>query len=350
MGIGKAELSDVEILHTGSFTAMNGRRVNIDKEFLRTLESNFGSTDEPQINIDHIPAGQSYGGIKSVRVEEDGDEAKLLATLHNVPGSMAAEMLGGGAYPFRSVEISPDKKLVGLAVLGAARPAVKQMQPVKRNQMSPQFAFKEPEGECEIFFQEADMPNGTEEILRLAEEKQAVETNLAAAESQRDALQAELDALKASQSSLEAENLALKEADQAKEKAIKFSEALKSADKFLSDLESNRQITPMVREAGAAHALAALDLADIKFTLPGGEEKDLGGFLRELFSMIPKSTVPPSGEDAHTDPAELSESTVDELTNIFLAGKTPEEQKAWLLKRAEIVKTPVKEDDNGGTD
>lgn len=137
----------------------------------------------PTINIDHVRQGPAYGLISDVKL--DGDN--IFAKVHYLTKEIASDMMAG-KYPFRSSEIfgNEDKseELAGVALLGAARPAVKGLEQVDFNNFSEALNGAEKE-KIQYIYEESNNPkefgmskeinNNTEKLFTEADLKGIVE-------------------------------------------------------------------------------------------------------------------------------------------------------------------------------
>lgn len=277
---------------------MSGRRVTISDADLLALVANFkpDEDDEPQINIDHDRRGPSYGGIRAIRFER----GQLLADIHNVPKDFGEQMMAGGAYPYRSAEVDLQaKKILGLALLGAKRPAVKGLGQIQPTQV---VSFAEAEGDAFVDFtldeQEGDtMPD--EGNTRLAEEAGEAKAKLEFAENENAELKEQITELSEREKEREAkfaemrdENERLKLAEAERTAELRFAEAREDASQFIDGLGA--KVTPAMREAGLDKILAAIKLSGLKVELADGEVA-VSDALRAVFGSAP-DIVPPEGE------------------------------------------------------
>lgn len=250
-------LEGVEILRTGKFTDKNGKGVVIDDAKLRLLADNFSTTKHPaQINHDHVGKGPSMGQVSNPRVVGD----RLVVDEIDIDAATAKEL---HKWQFRSAEIDRENwTLVGLARLGAARPAVKGL--AKASSPAPQLAFAAPDdtGVDTYFLQEESDMTDTK-VAELSEKMGRQATRIADLETQladkEDATK--LSALEDEKTHLLAENAKLVEQGEKRDKEAGIALAAQHADTAILELTEARRITPAHKEKGLGRVLAALELA-----------------------------------------------------------------------------------------
>ena len=132
----------VEVLRTGTFTGMGGKKVEATVKMFDTIIANYDVDHlEGRISIDHQWGGPAWmGRIK--KIYRKGE--KLLVDLRNVPRWIALGMLRDGDWPYRSVEVWKDLDGMGayldmVSLLGIATPAVRALAWVTEDNLQPNY-------------------------------------------------------------------------------------------------------------------------------------------------------------------------------------------------------------------
>lgn len=194
--------TDVEILRTGEFTAMDGRHVAIDEAMLSAIEETYSpdGLHEAKLTRDHQTSGEAVARITGLR--KNGN--RLLADFAGLTPDVAKSIQRDGVWNNRSSEISftinDDKRpyLKNVSLLSARPPAIKGLKRIEPNQIVPIAAFSEPEGTAtySYYFEEVDMPDNptpTAAEIALSEEVKQKDIALAEALAQVDSLKAKAD-------------------------------------------------------------------------------------------------------------------------------------------------------------
>lgn len=313
---------------------MSGRRVMISDADLLSLVENFNpdEDDEPQVNIDHDRRGPSYGGIRAVRYQG----GQLLADIHNVPKDFGEQMMAGGAYPYRSAEVDLQaKKILGLALLGAKRPAVKGLGQIQPTQL---VAFAEAEGDGFTDFtleeQEGDdMPD--EGNTRMAEAAGETKAKLEFAETKIADLETKLTELadrdgqrEAKFAEIEKENERLRLAEAERTAELRFAEAVSEAGRFIDGLGA--KATPAMKEAGLDRLMAAIELSGLKV----GDAPAMD-VLRSVLLAAP-DFLPPAGEEhaalAEGETVALTDAELKIAAKLYKPGSPEYEDHLTRLK------------------
>lgn len=327
----KATLEGVEILRTGTFVDMHGREIVVDQAFLEAVAANFSADDAPQINHDHQKNGPSRGQIANPRVVGD----RLVIDEANIPAASLQDYVDGGAWPYRSAELDQiNMKLLGVARLGAARPAVKGLRRPQAPH-TPQLAFAAPDGEGDFhIFEEVSIMDNVQ-ITELSERLEKLEKRNAELTEQLTAQpgQEALLAAKAENEVLLAENANLKGANEKAARDAKEYKARKDAEAFVVELQEAQSITTAHVERGLAGVIAAIELGATEVEWDG-KKVSLAEAVRGALKTY-KSVSAPTGRAPEGDvPTEVTLSAGEvKAYDLMYPGQTPAAREAGLKAR-----------------
>lgn len=238
--------ADVEILRTGTFTAMDGRKVELSASLLGDIVQNYDPTlHEAKLVKGHTKRDDSdregFGRITGLRMEGQ----RVLADFSDMSPDTALAISKRGMWDNRSAEITLDLDgkgpyLKNVSLLSARAPAIKGMARIEPNQIVPIAAFSEPEGTAtySYYFEEVDMPNEptpSAAEIALSEDNKQKDIALAEANAKIAALSAKADKVEHLETIALASQAALAKAD---------------AKEFISQYP--RRIVPAVRDIALA--------------------------------------------------------------------------------------------------
>jgi hypothetical protein len=327
----KVDVHGVEILLRGTY-----KGIDFTDEVINALVERYDPVNmhEAQLNLGHPwddgPA--THGAVERIYYQAPA----LMADLCRVPEDLAKEMVQGGAYPYRSIEIDLEfvetddedgyklipKYLTGLALLGTSPPAVKGMKKVTPEQIhKPQYMsvvgfaatdnwlhLTQERGVqtlqlSSIQKEEPAMAetgkNVQEETVSLSafNTMQARMAELEQRDKEREAKLAEAEAVKVA---LEAEKLELSgkvdgltkttEALQSEAAANRQKARLRDAELFMEKLRADKggTVAPLAN-AGVVELMAMLDGFSDDWTLKLSDDStvNLGDALRNVLSALP---------------------------------------------------------------
>lgn len=136
MPVNVTSIPNVPLLHTGEHDASTGPWT-VTPETLRSIvDAHTAGIATPVLHLGHGPMGDASPALGTVTALRIVGGTSLVGTLANVPRAIAGVL--ARAYPQRSVECLLDHVdrtgrtwpcvLVGLAMLGATHPAVKELE------------------------------------------------------------------------------------------------------------------------------------------------------------------------------------------------------------------------------
>ncbi|MCE5230882.1 hypothetical protein LLG95_14995 [bacterium] len=166
------EQLEVEVFRAGDY----GAKGRWDEAAIDAIAGDYDpSLHEAPVTVDHAQSGPALGWVEALRRVGD----RLVARLR-ITSAKLIEMVRGGAFKKRSVEIYPELRETGrpylraVSFLGAAAPEVKGLaDPVfsETNEEAPLFAENDPPHEVI----EAEIPEAVEEVDREARARKFAE-------------------------------------------------------------------------------------------------------------------------------------------------------------------------------
>lgn len=291
MSTEKGKFTGVAILREGTFRSSAGRKVVIDSKMLRTLVANHDPSEfVPGVNKDHVNSGPRFGDITNLRV--DGNILK--ADIDNVPAAFAQEMLIGGGYPYRSVEIR-DMKVRGLAALGARPPAIKNLARITPDQYVPLVAFSENDqdeytefAEVEIL-QEEPVPDTAITATQFAEMQKKMDDGFAELKTELSERDEEIIKLSESLKDEQSKNAKFIESEARNQLELAEQKRESEVTKFMSKIEN---IPDKVLETtGVANILKVAKQSDVQVEVDG-ESINLSSAIEGLLLAIPSDGFP----------------------------------------------------------